>query len=350
MECDFCFEDSVFSETRERAAQRGQSYTAKQCEPQWFHGGLSSDDVVEVHTILKFRADLSYRQEDFEKAFKEYSECSALIPPGNNAMKRDVQESQARCLIHLGRPKEALEITQMLTKGVSNTDHLTGVLHLQATIHNHLGNLQEEVSCLQQLIALHPFNPHFWICLAECYMSLFLAISNCKEPSQSSHRFSLCPPRSLGAQRCMKDIARTIDCSVCRDDNLLPRHCNASDSSLTIYTSEEQLLTWSCTSFIRARLLLQFIQPQHASFVLENNLKTQELIEGLLEKVGLLEEQKMLIVEVMGEDLLVERTKEEGQTDIKTTQTLNSFIMTTDTDFKVRWFQKITSLGSQSVV
>ncbi|KAM4031336.1 uncharacterized protein C8orf76-like isoform 2-T2 [Anomaloglossus baeobatrachus] len=294
MECDFCFEDSVFSETRERTGQKGLSYTARQCEPRWFAADV--EELVEAHTVLKFRADLSYRREDYE------------------------------------------------AKGVGNTDHLTGVLNLQATIHNHLGNLQEEMSCLQQLISLHPFNPHFWVCLAESYRSHVLAITNCRGPSHGSDRLDLCSQTSPGAPQCTQHMARTRDANVSRD-NVLPRPCNKRDtSSLTAYTDREELWMWSGACFIRARLLLQLIQPQHASFVLERNMKTQEQIEKQLENIGLLEEQKMLIVEVMGEDLLAERTKEEGQTDTKTTQTLASFIMPSDEEFKVRWFQKMTAL------
>ncbi|XP_044155527.1 uncharacterized protein C8orf76 homolog isoform X2 [Bufo gargarizans] len=329
MECDFCFEDSVFSETRERTSQRGQSYRAKQCEPQWFNEDVTKEHLAEVHNIVKFRADLLYRQKDFEKAFIEYSDCYALIPPANNVMRRDVQESQARCLIRLGRHKEALEIAEDL---------------LQATSHNHLGNRQEEVSCLQQLISLHPFNPHFWIRLAESYMSLFLTVAKCKDPSQRSSRFSLCSLRSLGTQQCIGDIARAIDSTASVDDGLVLGYCNEGDSSsLTVYTNGAQLWMWSCASYIRARLLLQFIQPQQASFVLENNLKTQEQIEKQLEKAGLLEEQKIFLMEAMGEDLLAERTKDEGQTDPKTTQPLTSYVMPSDAEFRVRWFHKMNT-------
>ncbi|XP_077115013.1 uncharacterized protein C8orf76 homolog isoform X4 [Ranitomeya variabilis] len=299
MECDFCFEDSVFSETRERTSQRGLSYPARQCEPRWFIANVNQDDLLEAHTVLKFRADLSYRREDYAKAFTVYSDCYALIPLANNAMRRDVQESQARCLIRLGRHKEALEIAELL----------------------------------------------FWICLAESYITLFLSITNCKDPSHNSNRFSLWAQSPLGAQQCVHDIARARDPTVSRDDNSVLGPCNRSDpSSLTDDTNGEQLWTWSCACFIRARLLLRLLQPQQASFVLENNMKTQEQIEKLLEKLGLLEGQTTLIVQVMGEDLLAERTKEEGQTDIKTTQTLTSFIMPSDAEFKVRWFQKMTTI------
>lgn len=39
-------------------------------------------------------------------------------------MKRDVQEGQARCLVHLGRHKEALEIATNLVSGFCACFHL----------------------------------------------------------------------------------------------------------------------------------------------------------------------------------------------------------------------------------
>ncbi|XP_073516808.1 uncharacterized protein C8orf76 homolog [Phyllobates terribilis] len=49
-----------------------------------------------------------------EKAFNVSSDCSALIPLANTAMRSDVQESQARGLLRLGRRKEALESAELL--------------------------------------------------------------------------------------------------------------------------------------------------------------------------------------------------------------------------------------------
>jgi hypothetical protein len=45
-----------------------------------------------------------------QKALQEYSSISEQLPSTNFAMKRDVQEGQARCLAHLGRHEEALEM------------------------------------------------------------------------------------------------------------------------------------------------------------------------------------------------------------------------------------------------
>ena len=52
-----------------------------------------------------------------QKALQEYSSISEQLPSTNFAMKRDVQEGQARCLAHLGRHEEALEMAADLVSG-----------------------------------------------------------------------------------------------------------------------------------------------------------------------------------------------------------------------------------------
>ncbi|XP_018420497.1 PREDICTED: uncharacterized protein C8orf76-like [Nanorana parkeri] len=341
MEFDFSFEDSVFSESRDRSAGRDVSYTAKQCEPQWFCEDVKGDDPSDEHTVRKFRADLSYRQENFLKAFDEYRSCYELLPAANNAMRRDVLESQARCLIHLGRPTEALEIVQSLMKGVNNTDHLTGALNLQVTIHIHLGNLEDAVSDLQQLVTLHSFNPHFWISLAESYRSLSSAASHCTNASVNTSE------PSVREHLCVNDSLRIVDTSNLRDNKTIQRHCSKNNTFASILDccrNSAQLWIWSCASFIRARLLLNFIQHHHASFALDQNLKTQNYIEEQLNQMELAEESKTIITNVMSEDLLAERIQEEGHIETKSTQALNTFVMPTDTEFKEKWFKKIQSL------
>ncbi|CAI9588007.1 unnamed protein product [Staurois parvus] len=306
--------------------------------PQWFSEDMKGDDPTDEHTVLKFRADWSYRQKNFLKAFEEYRSCYELLPIANNAMRRDVQESQSRCLIHLGRFPEALEIAQALMKCVNNTDHLTGVLNLQVAIHNHLGNLEDVVSCLQQLVILHAFNPHFWISLAESYRCLSFAASHCRN---ASIPFS---EPSVREHLCVNNSIRTVDTA-----NRIQRHCSKNDTCTSVLECcriGTPLWIWACASFIRARILLHFIQPQHVSFALDHNLRTQGYIEEQLNQMGLTEEPKTLMTNVMTEDFLAERIQEEGQIDTKSTQALNTFTMPTDTEFKDRWFKKIQTLLS----
>uniref|UniRef100_U3JIE8 Chromosome 8 open reading frame 76 n=1 Tax=Ficedula albicollis TaxID=59894 RepID=U3JIE8_FICAL len=146
-----------------------------------FHQGLlHALGRGELLLLLRNECDLSIRKEKYFSHFKalcEYSDCLLLLPASNIAMRRDVQEGQARCLSRLGRHKEALDIAEKMRNSATNTDHLTTVLNLQFSIYQALENVEKKIMCLQQLICLHPFNPWFWKLLAEAYMSLLQNLS-----------------------------------------------------------------------------------------------------------------------------------------------------------------------------
>ncbi|VFV34688.1 Hypothetical predicted protein [Lynx pardinus] len=184
------FEDSVFEERRERRPGLPASYRAKRCEPQWFYEETGSSDEVEALTLKKFKGDLAYRRQEYQKALQEYLSISEKLPSTNFAMKRDVQEGQARCLVHLGRHTEALEIAANLENKATNTDHLTTVLYLQFAICSSLQNLEKTILCLQKLISLHPFDPWNWGKLAEAYLSLGPALSTLCASSQKQNSFT----------------------------------------------------------------------------------------------------------------------------------------------------------------
>ncbi|XP_073501394.1 uncharacterized protein C8orf76 homolog [Phyllobates terribilis] len=67
-----------------------------------------------IEDVIYRSADKELHLETSLKAFNVSSDCSALIPLANTAMRSDVQESQARGLLHLGRRKEALESAELL--------------------------------------------------------------------------------------------------------------------------------------------------------------------------------------------------------------------------------------------
>ncbi|OCT69846.1 uncharacterized protein C8orf76 isoform X1 [Xenopus laevis] len=357
----FCFEDSDFAEPTSRLKGTGEPYVAKQCEPQWFTEEVDSEDSVEIVTALKFRADMAYRLKDFEKALGDYCSCFLLLPPTNTAMRRDVQESQARCLINLGRYTEALEIAESLGNGVFNTDHLTCTLNLQVAILDHLGNLPKVISCLQQLISLHPLNPWIWKRLAEFYTRAHLAASNQATGSVEKNRFEphlesilLNNPMSVEGkerekQRDLNMFFRSKEISHCCSQTGRPINKTDVDYcrlSLLELGTKTDLLMFSWASFIRARLLLQLVQPQQASFVLHKNLKAQGEIEEQLKVFRLKDTIESHMAEMMGEDLLPEHIKDEGAADTKSTLALSTFRMPSDSEFKDKWFQKIVSLYS----
>ncbi|XP_041426110.1 uncharacterized protein C8orf76 isoform X2 [Xenopus laevis] len=325
----FCFEDSDFAEPRSRLMGTGETYVAKQCEPQ--------------------------------KALGDYCSCFLMLPPTNIAMRRDVQESRARCLVNLGRYTEALEIAESLRNGVFNTDQLTCTLNLQVTILDHLGNLPKALSCLQQLISLHPLNPWIWKRLGEFYTRAHLAASNQATGSVERNRFDLHLESILAnnapllegkereKQRDLNMFFRSKEISHCCSPTGRPINRTDMDScrlSLLELGTKTDLLMFSCASFIRARLLFQFVQPQQASFVLDKNLKAQGEIEEQLKVYRLKDTIENLMAEMMGGDLLPDHIKDEGAADTKITLALSAFRMPSDSEFKDKWFQKIVSLYS----
>uniref|UniRef100_A0A452R8J9 Uncharacterized protein n=1 Tax=Ursus americanus TaxID=9643 RepID=A0A452R8J9_URSAM len=115
-----------------------------------------SDDV-EALTLKKFKGDLAYRRQEYQRALQEYSRISEKLPSTNFAMKRDVQEGQARCLVHLGRHMEALEIATNL-EARSTNNHLTTVLTSSWLFGASLPDSRRQFLCLQKLISCNPFD------------------------------------------------------------------------------------------------------------------------------------------------------------------------------------------------
>uniref|UniRef100_A0A8B9NIC8 Uncharacterized protein n=1 Tax=Accipiter nisus TaxID=211598 RepID=A0A8B9NIC8_9AVES len=230
------------------------------------------------------------------KALCEYSNCLLVLPPSNVAMRRDVQEGQARCLCRLGRHKEALDIAEKLRNGATNTDHLTTVLNLQFAIYQGLENVEEKITCLQQLICLHPFNPWYWKLLAESYMSLLQSLSplaipetnlnQSEEVSVSDSTVKEFPCTSEELER-MDEVKRTA--SESWEQNMSKRLNVFLDYSVPFF---------NC--LFHFRLLLQLIQLQQSSFALENNIKGQKEIDDKVARLGFNENSLLLMTKVRG--------------------------------------------------
>ncbi|XP_008141631.2 uncharacterized protein C8orf76 homolog isoform X3 [Eptesicus fuscus] len=338
------FEDSVFEERRERRPGPPASYRAKLCEPQWFYGETESSDDVEALTVKKFRGDLAYRRQEYQKALQEYSSISDKLPPTNVAMKRDVQEGQARCLAHLGRHAEALAIATNLEMKATNTDHLTTVLCLQLAICSSSQDVQRTAFCLQRLVSLHPFSPWSWGRLAEAYLAA---------SSASSHRQNRSPPSDRTVTSACPHAGR--DCRVCLPETLPESSVFSVETSSSNSRKKEEALKNSrdslslearvkaCASFIRTRLLLQLTQSQQTSFALERNLRTQQEIEDKMKGFGFKEDTLQLITEVMGEDIVPEKIKDEVHSEVKCVgpAALAALVIASSEEFEDKWFRKI---------
>ncbi|KAM7075434.1 uncharacterized protein C8orf76 homolog [Molossus nigricans] len=350
------FEDSVFEERPERRPGPPASYRAKLCEPQWFYEETEGSDDVEALTLQKFRGDLAYRRQEYQKALQEYSSISEKLPPTNFAMKRDVLEGQARCLARLGRHAEALAIAADLEMKASNTDHLTTVLCLQLAICPGLQNVENTIFCLQKLISLHPFNPWNWGRLAEAYLTLgpALSASFASPPGQShftssdktvdscSHQgkdHPLCFPETLPENSvCSVDTGSSDS----QTEESAPSEVQAPEAGRTAAGSLEAQ-TKACASLIRARLLLQLTQSQQKSFALERNLRTQQEIEDKMKGFNFKEGTLLLIAEVMGEDIVPEKIKDEVHSEVKCVgaAALTSLVIASSKEFEDKWFRKI---------
>ncbi|KAM8787224.1 uncharacterized protein C8orf76-like [Rhynchonycteris naso] len=349
------FEESVFEERRERRPGPLAFYRAKQCEPQWFCEETESSDDVEALTIKKFRGDLAYRRQEYQKALQEYSTISEKLPPTNFAMKRDVQEGQARCLVHLGRPTEALEIARNLEMKATNTDHLTSVLDLQLAVCSGVQDVEGSIVCLQKLISLHPFHPWHWGSLAEAYLALGPVPS---AASVSPHRHSFASndktihsfPRS--EKDCLSCSPETLpESSVFSEETSSssnPRNGKALNDIQDPMAAKRQAVwleprTKACASFIRTRLLLQLTQSQQTSFALERNLKTQQEIEDKIKGFSFKEDKLLLIAEVMGEDIIPEKIKDEVHNEVRCvgSAALATLLVASSKEFEDKWFRKI---------
>uniref|UniRef100_G3UHJ1 Chromosome 8 open reading frame 76 n=1 Tax=Loxodonta africana TaxID=9785 RepID=G3UHJ1_LOXAF len=341
------FEDSVFEEGRERRAGPPASYCAKCCEPQWFYEETGSNDDVEALTIKKFKGDLAYRRQEYQKALQEYSSVSEKLSFSSFAMKRDVQEGQARCLTHLGRHAEALQIAANLENKATNTDHLTTVLYLQFAICSSLQNLEKTIVCLQKLISLHPFNPWNWGKLAEAYLNLGPALS------ASSQKRNSCTSSDKTIKS--SSLHSEKDCLLCFPETLPGSPRFSVDTSGSDSQQNEKALKKkrgallrqtqikACAAFVRTRLLLQLTQSQQTSFALERNLKTQQEIEDKMKGFCFKEESLLLISEVMGEDIVPEKIKDEVHTEVRCvgSAALTASVIASSEEFEDKWFKKI---------
>ncbi|XP_066228598.1 uncharacterized protein C8orf76 homolog [Saccopteryx leptura] len=349
------FEESVFEEKRERRPGPLTFYRAKQCEPQWFCEETESSDDVEALTIKKFRGDLAYRRQEYQKALQEYSGISEKLPPTNFAMKRDVQEGQARCLVHLGRHAEALEIAANLEMKATNTDHLTTVLDLQLAVCSSARDVEGSLGCLQKLISLHPFHPWNWGRLAEAYLALGPAPS---AASASPHRHGF-----TSRDKTVHSLPHSgKDCLLCSPETRPESSVFSGEASGSDNHESEKALndiqdpvaakrqavwleprTKACASFIRTRLLLQLTQSQQTSFALERNLKTQQEIEDKIKGFSFKEDTLLLMAEVMGEDIIPEKIKDEVHNEVRCvgSAALAALVVASSEEFEDKWFRKI---------
>ncbi|XP_051015601.1 uncharacterized protein C8orf76 homolog [Acomys russatus] len=351
------FEDSVFEQRPERRPEPPAPYGAKLCEPQWFYGEAETSDDADILTLKKFRGDLAYRRQEYEKALQEYSSISEQLPSTNFATKRDVQEGQARCLAHLGRHEEALGMAADLESKATNSDHLTTVLYLHLAIFSSLPSLEKMTLCLQKLISLHPLNPWSWCKLAEAHLNPgpdlpALGASPQGQRSVTSSDKAISPSFVHSGTGCLlcfpvtlpESALPTVGASGCT-----ARKAEAAPKTVQNCLAKRRQEVWmearmkACASLIRARLLLQLTRTQQTSFALEKNLRSQQEIAGKVKEFNFREDTLLLMEAAMGEDIVPEKIKEEIHSEVKCVgpEALAALVVASSKEFEDKWFRKI---------
>uniref|UniRef100_A0A3Q3KVJ7 Chromosome 8 open reading frame 76 n=1 Tax=Mastacembelus armatus TaxID=205130 RepID=A0A3Q3KVJ7_9TELE len=292
------FDDSVFSEARDRVCVCLSSYSAKVCEPEWFcdNAALDTDDSLEKQKVFKFRGDLAVRQGDYQKAYEAYSSCLEWIADNNLTIRRDVLEGMARCCTKLGQKDRALDLAHLLSKEASNTCHLSSLLLLKVSIYQHFGAVGSKMSSLQQLCSLLPFNPWHWFSLGQ--MCLQLSESAGEQTDRETEE--------------TQEEAEELN--------------------------EDRVWLKACTCFIRTRLLLRILQQQQASFVLQRSENALQTTEDVLQRLNPKETTVQTLTEVMSEDLVPEKMREDYQDG-------ESLASVHVQSFRERWWNKILLIG-----
>ncbi|XP_051263565.1 uncharacterized protein C8orf76 [Dicentrarchus labrax] len=306
------FDDSVFSEARDRVSVALSSYNAKLCEPEWFceSAALDTEDPLEKQKVYKFRADLALRQGDYQKALDAYSSCLEWIADNNLTIRRDVLEGMARCCTKLGQRDRALDLADLLSKDASNTCHLTSLLLLKVSIYQHFGGVGSKMSSLQQLCNLLPFNPWHWYNLGQTCLQLL----------ESDRTTGPCSP-----QRCESAEQQ-------HDEVTEEQQEEAAE------LDEDRIWLKACSCFIRTRLLLRILRQQQSSFVLQRSEKTLQTLDEVLQRLNPKETTLQALTEVVSEDLIPEKMREDYQDG----ESLASVCLQ---NFRDRWWNKILLTG-----
>ncbi|XP_061806102.1 uncharacterized protein C8orf76 homolog [Nerophis lumbriciformis] len=289
------FDDSVFSEAKDRGSVFVSSYNAKRCEPEWFcdSAALHTDDSLQKQKVFKFRGDLAVRQGNYQTGLDAYSSCLDWIGNNNLSIKRDILEGMVRCCTKLGHRDRAMDLVDILSKEASNTCHLTSLLLLKVSVYQHFGAIGPRMLSLQDLCSLLPFNPWNWFNLGKMCVQLL------------------------------------------EDNTALEKSAEAEDPA---YLAEGKVWLKACTCLIRTRLLLGILQQQQSSFVLLRNQNVLQSAEEALKHLNPKESTLHTLTEVMSKDLNPEKMKEDYQDG----ESLSSVCLQS---FSERWWNNILLTG-----
>lgn len=113
---------------------------------------------------------------------------------------------------------------------------------------------------------------------------------------------------------------------------------NADTEEQVADVTEERVWLKACTCFIRSRLLLRIFQQQQSSFVLQRSEKALQETDEALQRLNPTESTLRTLTEVMSEDLIPERMREDYQDG----ESLASVCVQS---YRERWWNRILQIG-----
>lgn len=110
---------------------------------QWFCEVLLPSNNVggeEPYMPTKYKADHQYRRKDYLSASITYEQLLSLLPKTHSQVRREIEDSLARCYLGLGRPEEALSKARQLVSCHHACVHVQVYAHAVLRHHTHLPN------------------------------------------------------------------------------------------------------------------------------------------------------------------------------------------------------------------
>ena len=89
--------------------------------------------------LLKYRADLFYSLKNFVSAAPLFEKVLELLPPLNAMVKREVNDSLARCYSQLGKHGQAKERAMQLVRRLTIVHYVVVCIQLSEDDEYHLG-------------------------------------------------------------------------------------------------------------------------------------------------------------------------------------------------------------------
>eukprot|EP00794_Sanderia_malayensis_P004649 gene4649-5257_t len=147
-----------------------KSYVPLHLDELWFYSKSPADND-ELLTLSKYKAIAEFKKQNFSDSMKLFEQCEELLPANANALRREVFEGKARCLIELQEFQEAENVINFMFDQKGNPQD-SSLWFLLSSVHEKMRKWTSVMACLQQCLILHSDCTVYWSKLAHCIAQL----------------------------------------------------------------------------------------------------------------------------------------------------------------------------------